>query len=125
MLEMVHRQYGKRPWAQLFEPAITLAEDGFRVSTRMSTLLAREQHLKKDPVAAAYFFDGNGKAWPVGHLLKNPELGAIFRRIASGGASALMEGDIAQAIVNKVRQHPTHPGQLSLSDLAHYPPVSD
>jgi gamma-glutamyltranspeptidase/glutathione hydrolase len=120
MLEMVHQQYGKLPWAQLFEPAITLAEDGFRVSTRMSTLLAREQHLKKDPVAAAYFFDVNGKAWPVGHLLKNPELGAIFKRIASGGASALMEGDIAQAIVDKVRQHPTHPGQLSLGDLAHY-----
>lgn len=120
MLEMAHQQYGKLPWAKLFEPAIALAEGGFRVSARMSTLLASEQHLKKDPVAAAYFYDAAGKAWPVGHLLKNPELGAVFRRIASGGARALMEGDIAQAVVNKVQQHPTHPGRLSLSDLAHY-----
>lgn len=120
MLEMAHQQYGKLPWAKLFEPAIALAEDGFRVSARMSTLLASEQHLKKDPVAAAYFYDAAGKAWPVGHLLKNPELGAVLRRIASAGAKALMEGDIAQAIVNKVHQHPTHPGQLSLDDLAHY-----
>ncbi len=71
-------------------------------------------------MAAAYFYDAAGKAWPVGHLLKNPELGAVLRRIASGGAKALMEGDIAQAMVNKIQQHPTHPGQLSLSDLAHY-----
>jgi len=120
MLEMAHQQYGKLPWAKLFEPAIALAEGGFRVSERMSTLLASERHLKKDPVAAAYFYDAAGKAWPAGHLLKNPELGAVLRRIASGGAKALMEGDIAQAMVNKVQQHPTHPGQLSLSDLAHY-----
>jgi gamma-glutamyltranspeptidase/glutathione hydrolase len=120
MLEMAHQQYGKLPWAKLFEPAIALAEGGFRVSARMSTLLASEQHLKKDPVAASYFYDAAGKAWPAGHLLKNPELGAVLRRIASGGAKALMEGDIAQAMVNKVQQHPTHPGQLSLSDLAHY-----
>lgn len=120
MLEMAHQQYGKLPWAKLLEPAIALAEGGFRVSERMSTLLASEQHLKKDPVAAAYFYDAAGKAWPAGHLLKNPELGAVLRRIASGGAKALMEGDIAQAMVNKVQQHPTHPGQLSLSDLAHY-----
>lgn len=120
MLEMAHLQYGKLPWAKLFEPAIALAEGGFRVSARMNTLLASEHHLKKDPVAAAYFYDAVGKAWPAGHLLKNPELGAVLRRIASGGAKALMEGDIAQAMVNKVQQHPTHPGQLSLSDLAHY-----
>nr|MDP2192413.1 gamma-glutamyltransferase family protein [Rhodoferax sp.] len=120
MLEMAHQQHGKLPWAILFEPAIALAEGGFKVSARMSTLLVGEQHLKKDPVAAAYFFDTAGKAWPVGHLLKNPELGAVLRRIASGGARALMEDDIAQAVVNKVQKHPTHPGQLSLNDLAQY-----
>lgn len=120
MLEMAHHQYGKLPWARLFESAIALAEGGFPVSPRMSTLLASEQHLKQDPVAAAYFFDAAGKAWPVGHLLKNPELGAVLRRIATDGARALMDGDIAQAMVKKVQQHPSHPGQLSLSDLAHY-----
>lgn len=120
MLEMAHQRYGKRPWSELFEPAIALAENGFRVSARMHTLLASEQHLKKDPVAAAYFFDAAGKPWPVGHVLKNPELAAVLRRIASGGASALMEGEIAQAMVNKVQQHPTNPGRLALSDLAQY-----
>ena len=120
MLEMAHKQHGKLPWATLFEPAIALAEGGFKVSSRMHTLLTAEQHLKKDPVAAGYFFDSNGKAWPVGHSLKNPELGAVLRRIASGGANTLMEGEIAQAIVAKVQNHATHPGQLSLSDLSQY-----
>jgi gamma-glutamyltranspeptidase/glutathione hydrolase len=120
MLEMAHQLHGKLPWTQLFEPAIALAESGFQVSARMNTLLASETHLKQDPVAAAYFYDAAGQAWPVGHVLKNPELGAVLRRIANEGTRALMEGDVAQAIVNKVQRHATRPGQLSLHDLARY-----
>jgi len=120
MLELAHRQHGKLPWADLFKPAITLAEQGFAISPRLHALLAGDPHLKKDPVAAAYFYDAAGKPWPVGHRLKNPELAAVLQRIAAEGSKALHEGDIAQAIVNKVRQHPSNPGQLSLQDLAGY-----
>jgi gamma-glutamyltranspeptidase/glutathione hydrolase len=56
----------------------------------------------------------------VGHVLKNPELAAVFRRIAREGAQALMQGELAQAIVQKVQQHPENPGTLSMSDLAGY-----
>jgi gamma-glutamyltranspeptidase / glutathione hydrolase len=120
MLESAHRQHGKLPWAQLFTPAITLAERGFQVSARLHTLLAAEPHLKKDPVAAAYFYDAQGQAWPVGHLLKNPELAVVLQRVASEGAKALSQGEIAQAIVHKVQTHPTNPGSLSQADLANY-----
>jgi gamma-glutamyltranspeptidase/glutathione hydrolase len=120
MLELAHLQHGKLPWADLFKPAITLAKQGFAISPRLHALLAGDPHLKKDPVAAAYFYDAAGKPWPVGHRLKNPELAAVLQRIAAEGSRALHEGDIAQAIVNKVRQHPSNPGQLSLQDMAGY-----
>jgi gamma-glutamyltranspeptidase/glutathione hydrolase len=120
MLELAHRQLGKLPWADLFGPAITLAEQGFAISPRLHALLASDPHLKKDPVAAAYFYDAKGQPWQVGHRLKNPALAAVLKRIAAEGSKALHEGEIAQAIVNKVRQHPTNPGQLSLQDLAGY-----
>ena len=120
MLEDAHRQHGKLPWAQLFAPAIALAEQGFKISERLHDLLVSDVHLQKDPIAAAYFYDATGQPWPVGHLLKNPELASVLKRIATDGAKALMTGDIAQAIVDKVRQHPTNPGQLALADLAAY-----
>ncbi len=120
MLEMAHRAHGKMPWATLFQPAIVLAEKGFKVSPRLHTLLSNEKYLPKDPVAAAYFYDASGKPWPVGHVLKNPELAAVLRNIAAQGSTALYEGPLAQAIVDKVRKHPSNPGQLSLADLAGY-----
>src|SRR5215208_6377246 len=49
MLEVAHRQHGKLPWAALFQPAITLAENGFRVSPRLNTLVKADAHLQKDP----------------------------------------------------------------------------
>ena len=123
MLEMAHQAHGKLPWAKLFEPAISLAENGFKVSARLSTLLSAEPHLKKDTVAAAYFYQADGAAHPVGHVLKNPALAAILKSIAAQGSSALHEGEIAQAIVDKVQRHATNPGSLSRADLASYKPI--
>lgn len=120
MLELAHSQHGKLPWAALFAPAIALAEGGFKISPRLNTLLGADKYLKNDPVAAAYFYDAAGQPWPVGQVLKNPSYAAVLRSIATLGSKGLLEGDVAQAMVNKVRSHPTHPGQLSLQDLASY-----
>jgi gamma-glutamyltranspeptidase / glutathione hydrolase len=120
MLEMAHKQYGKLPWAKLFEPAIVLAEGGFKVSPRLNTLVKADAHLKKDPVAAAYFFKPDGEPRDVGFNLRNPELAAVLRKIAAEGSKALHEGEVAQAIVKKVQSHPNNPGKMTLADLAAY-----
>ena len=120
MLEMAHKQYGKLPWATLFEPAIALAQGGFKVSARLNGLLTTEVHLKKDPVAAAYFYHADGSPLATGTTLRNPIFASVLRRIAADGSKALLEGDIAQAMVDKVRNHPTNPGTLSMADLAGY-----
>ncbi len=122
MLEMAHREHGRLPWNKLFEPALSLADQGFKVSARLHTRLGSDIHLKKDPTAAAYFYDSGGAPWPVGHVLKNPALAAVLRRIASEGSKALHEGEIARDIVAKVQGHPTNPGKLALTDLASYQP---
>ena len=120
MLELAHRQHGRLPWAQLFAPAIRLAEQGFSISPRMASLVAADRHLHKDPVAAAYFYDAEGKPWPAGHVLRNPELADVMQAIAKQGADALMQGDVAEAIAQKVQNHPTNPGKMTTQDLANY-----
>ncbi len=120
MLELAHQQHGKLPWAQLFAPAIRLAEEGFAVSPRLALLLARDEYLKQDPIAAAYFHDEQGRPWPASHLLKNPALAASLRAIAQEGANAFYQGKLAQEMVRKVNSHPSNPGRLSLADLAAY-----
>ncbi|RMX03584.1 gamma-glutamyltransferase family protein [Corticibacter populi] len=122
MLELAHREHGQLPWAQLIEPAIALAEQGFAVSPRLHQMLAGETALRQDPEARRYFYDAKGQPWPVGHVLKNPALAEVLRRIAREGAQVMHEGELAEAMVQKVRSHPANPGLLSLADLAGYQP---
>ena len=120
VLETAHKEHGKLPWATLMQPAIQLAEQGFKLSPRLHRALLDENYLMNDPVAASYFYDTQRKPHPVGFVLKNPELADTLRDIAVRGSLALKQGPVAEALVQKVRQHPTRPGSMTLQDLANY-----
>jgi gamma-glutamyltranspeptidase / glutathione hydrolase len=120
MLQEAHERWGVLPWEVLFVPAVTLATEGFAISPRLHALLAHEEHLKQDPTAAAYFYNADGSPKAVGTTLQNPALAQTLQRIALEGKRGLLEGPLAQAIVDKVQRHSRNPGKLSLSDLAQY-----
>ena len=120
MLELAHKDQGRLPWARLFEPAIRLAERGFAVSPRLHGLIAKDKHLKTFAETAAYFHGVDGKAHPVGHLLKNPAFAHTLRLLAAGGAEAFYRGTIAQGIAAAVRGAAGNPGAMTLADLAGY-----
>lgn len=120
LLEEAHRRWGRLPWAQLFEPALRLADEGFAVSPRLNGLLGGEKALSGDPLARAYFYDAEGKPWPVGHVLKSPRFAQTLRALQQGGAKAFYEGEIAKGIVEAVTTHPTNPGRMTLADLKNY-----
>ena len=131
MLAEAHEHYGKLPWADLFAPAITLAENGFEISPRLFYLLDGRAKLYRDQgmtladlgPAGPYFFDESLQAKPTGFLLKNPAYAQSLRMIAREGVRAFYEGPIAQAIVKEVAGNPLSPGLLSLEDMAAYKPV--
>ena len=120
MLAQAHAQHGKLPWAKLFEPAIALANQGFAISPRLHAQLRADAYLRSDPSARAYFYQANGEPHAIGHVLRNPELAAVLQRIATEGVQAVYSGEVAEAVVRKVQQHPSNPGRLALSDLANY-----
>lgn len=122
MLALAHKQHGKLAWAKLFEPAITLATDGFVVSPRLAAMLADIGPLKFAPDARAYFFDEGVLSRAAGSTLKNPALADTLRAIAARGPDAFYSGDIAASIVSALAKSPTHTGDLKLSDLAGYQP---
>jgi len=122
MLEEAHRAHGKLPWAELFAPAIRLAEEGFPVSPRLARLIAGfGALLRRDPGARALFFTPEGTPLAEGAMLRNTPLAATLRAIAEQGADALHRGPIALDIVRAVRGH-ANPGLLTADDLAGYAP---
>lgn len=120
MLELAHGTHGNLNWSQLFDDAIRLSEQGFQVTPRLNFLLDRDIFLQASPTAAPYFYDQDNKAWPVGHVLKNPALAETLRAVATKGAVALREGGIARKIIGAVQGHGLNPGLLTEADLKAY-----
>ena len=120
LLEAAHQQHGRLPWAQVLQPAITLADSGFPISHRLHTQLLADAALRQDPQAGAYFYRADGQPHSVGHLLRNPALAAVLRRIANEGSAAFYTGAVAADIAARVQAHPSNPGRLTVADLAAY-----
>ncbi|MDQ7735124.1 gamma-glutamyltransferase [Halomonas sp. SpR1] len=120
MLEKAHAEHGELEWAELFTPAITLAEEGFAVSSRLHTSLANDEFLRQDPLASQFYYDADGEPIAVGETLKNPALAAVFRQVAEQGSAALHGGTVAEDIVERVQNYPERPGSLTLEDMSGY-----
>ena len=116
-----HRQWGTRPWAELFAPAIRHAREGFPVTPRLSRFTdSRKAMLRADKAAARIFLDADGNAWPVGHILKQPELADTLERIAREGPDAFYKGPIGAEITKAVAGAFANPATLTAADLAAY-----
>jgi gamma-glutamyltranspeptidase/glutathione hydrolase len=120
MLEMAHKKYGRLPWAELFQPAIRLAQNGFPVGRKLAATIARTHAMARMPDIRRYFYHPDGRPYREGEILKNPEFAATLRTIAKGGADAFYKGAIARAIVHAVQHAPQNQGGMTLADLADY-----
>ncbi|HEX4508662.1 MAG TPA: gamma-glutamyltransferase, partial [Burkholderiaceae bacterium] len=112
--------YGSRPRAELVEPAIALAQDGFIVDEPLAFQLASARaHLGAWPASRAIFFK-DGRPLQAGERLRNPDLAASLRLIAKDGAPAFYTGPIAARLVADAQAHGS---LLTADDLRAYKPV--
>ena len=123
MLTMAHDEHGKLAWADNFDYAIDLAENGFEVSPRMAMLveMASKYALDKQPEARAYFFHEDGSPIEAGFIRDNKPYAASLRLIAQD-VDNLYTGELAEKIVAAVHQEP-RPGVLTMKDMALYKPI--
>jgi gamma-glutamyltranspeptidase/glutathione hydrolase len=122
-LELAHQQHGVLPWAELFAPAIQIAEQGFVVSPRLAGLLSGGWTPSVDKFSASQaYFKPEGHWLKAGFLRKNPDYAALLKKIAKEGSKAFYQGDNAKALVAAVQQAPINAGKISLADLTAYQP---
>ena len=136
-------RFGTMSFAEILQPAIELAEDGFPVyeSLRRSLQSGRARFTEQYPTTGAIYLPG-GNAPHVGEALYNPDFGAMLRlmcraevgakgrgRVAGIEAArdAFYRGEIAERIARFIADHPVadasgaaHAGLLTYEDLAEW-----
>ncbi|MEZ6067783.1 MAG: gamma-glutamyltransferase family protein [Planctomycetaceae bacterium] len=95
----LHTRFGSKPFAELLQPAIHYAEEGFPVTEVIAHdwAVAATELAKTPDSASTWLIDG--KAPKYGQVFKNPNIAATYRLLAEAGPSSFYQGPIAERIV--------------------------
>ncbi len=114
-LELLER-YGTMTPAQVFAPAIDLAENGYAVTVKNSQSMSSGGRMN-DRGARVILSRGRGPL--PGEILIQKDLARTFRRVAEGGAEVFYRGDLAREMAEYIQGEG---GWLSARDLADFEP---
>lgn len=121
LMEAVHEDHGRLRWKRLFTPATKLARDGWSITPRFNNFLTRMPATGFfNDWAKAYLYDADGKAKAVGTVVKNPDLAALYDRIARHGPDYFYVGPPARTLVATVNGAARNPSRMTMGDLASY-----
>lgn len=132
MFDMAHAEHGKLAWNTLFDNAIALSSNGFKVPGRLAdAIVSNKANLSLDKEAMQTYFKADGTPYGVGETMKNVAYAETLKKVSQQGANVLYQGEIAQNIIQKARQSvgddsartPITPSLMTLDDLKNYKAV--
>ncbi|MEO8925976.1 MAG: gamma-glutamyltransferase family protein [Caulobacteraceae bacterium] len=101
----LHQRYGRLKWADLFAPAIELAQKGAPVPQTIAAYLAGSYKVFTRPDAGIEEIENFKKVWAPkgrtpaeGEVFANPALAHTYRLIAAGGREGFYGGEAATVI---------------------------
>lgn len=111
-----HKKYGKLKWAELVQPAINLARNGFKLTKRFADALNRSQaSFKNANPGKDYLLTDT--PYKEGDLLKQADLAKTLELIRDNGRKGFYEGLVAEQIVAEMK---SGSGLISKADLQNY-----
>ncbi len=117
-----HADHGVLPWADLFQPAIKLARDGFIMNRRLNDSIgSRKERAGKTEEARAVFFGADGEPLPVGSKVTNPALAQALTDYAEQGAAAFYQSEAA-ALAAYVADETPQDGKMTPQDVQTFVP---
>src|SRR5687768_14360728 len=118
--DLLLRTHGRRTLAQVLQPAIAYARDGFPVSPIIAAQWANEtSFLQRDSAAAATYLAG-GRAPKAGEWFRNPDYARTLQEIANRGIGTFYGGALGQRIVARLS---ALGGFVTLDDLKRNKPT--
>ncbi len=131
-MELVHKKFATKPWAELLRPAVELAERGFPVTYELANSLRRAglgamapqgTSALTEPGLLAQFeesrriFLRDSKYYEAGETFKQPDLALTLARIQRLGAKDFYEGATAKRFAAEMAKHG---GLITEEDLKTY-----
>ncbi len=116
-LHLAWSEQGSKPWAELVNPAIRLAEDGITVTYGLSRSFRRNMRRFQRYEASKAKFTNHDQPYMPGDTWRQPDLAKTLTRIAEQGPAGFYEGQTADLIVAEMTKND---GLITKADLKNY-----
>ena len=117
-VQALHDRFGRRPLAELFEPTIWLAENGFPLTPVIDTWRrSQKSSIERLSETRKVFQNDAGEYYSEGDTFRQRQLAGVLKSVASDGAKYMYEGEWAHHFVDDI-QH--EGGKITLQDMASY-----
>ena len=118
-----HDRFGRLPWAEIFAPAVHVAEHGFPISRKMEGYWeGRAADLARLEETRATFLKEDGSAYVEGDILRQPALAATLRAVAGQGTGYMYGGPWGERAAAAIQ---ADGGRMTVEDLAAYDVIWD
>ena len=114
--DKANRLYGVAAWADLVQPAIDLAGEGFELSESLAGSIARFASRSSYEATVSAFTKG-GTPYQVGESWSQPDLAKSLERIRDDRRDGFYQGETASLIAAEMRRGG---GLITLEDLSRY-----
>jgi gamma-glutamyltranspeptidase/glutathione hydrolase len=115
--EYAARKYGRKPWAELVDPAVELASKGLTLSWSESSSMENAARTLGRFAESKRVFLRDGNYYQPGELFVQPDLARTLARIEKLGAKDFYQGETARLLAKDMSEHG---GLIAAADLAAY-----
>jgi len=115
----LHQRFGKMAWKDLFQPAISYADDGYPVPELIASYWKDSADWIANDAEARRVYLPDGRPPAVGQVFQNHDLAKALRLVAENGADAFYKGEIARATLSTSQ---SLGGTMAADDLADFSP---
>ena len=119
-LYLAHQKYGSLPWADLVQPSIDIAENGFPLTWSLFRAATFFDANSPVPFLKDYFKKDNGQLTQFEELWKQPELANTLSEIRDHGKDGFYKGVVAKEIARFMKENG---GIIDMEDLQRYTAV--
>lgn len=131
-MELLHQKFATKPWTELLQPAVDLAQKGFPISRELSDSLKAAGRTAANSQGTSALTEGgvltrfaeskrvflrDGKYYEPGEVFAQPDLARTLQRIQKLGAKDFYEGETARLIASEMAKNG---GLITAEDLKSY-----
>ncbi|XP_041373230.1 glutathione hydrolase 1 proenzyme-like [Gigantopelta aegis] len=114
-----HQEFGSLPWRDLFLPAISMVQKGFKVPNKLAVALdeSRDWIMKDKSMREAYVNKKTGDVYKEGEIRRDPKLAKTLQIIADEGMQAFYNGSLTDDILSDINERDSI---ITKADLLQY-----